>query len=178
MPTEVCDSTSHHICQSDTILEGEVHPQQYKFPKGNEVGDGSQGCAASTPSQFPEDMRYCSQSTLNSKSACEQSGGKIARKTIITKFEKAGDGFLTMDEVSKLGRASTDRKRKAFFWFFGKFLECVSGKSRWGGKKSLELVSKAKDQDGSGQNHVVTRSDKAFALLIFENYIKGNCSYK
>jgi hypothetical protein len=51
-------------------------------------------------------------------------------------------------------------------------------KSRWGGKKSLELVSKAKDQDGSGQNHVVTRSDKAFALLIFENFIKGNRSYK
>jgi hypothetical protein len=28
-----------------------------------------------------------------------------------------------------------------------------------------------KDQDGSGRNHVVTKSDEAFALLIFENYI-------
>jgi hypothetical protein len=144
MPTEVCDSTSQHIRQSDTILEGEVHPQQYKFPKGNEVGDGSQGCAASTPSQFPEDIRYCSQSTLNSKSACEQSGGKIARKTIITKFEKAGDGFLTMDEVSKLGRASTDHKQKAFFWFFGKFLECVSGKAAGEERSPLSWFQKRK----------------------------------
>ncbi len=52
---------SQHICQSNTTPEGEVHQQQYKFPKGNEVGVGSQGCAASTPSQFPEDIRYCSQ---------------------------------------------------------------------------------------------------------------------
>jgi hypothetical protein len=68
---------------------------------------------------------------LNSKtSACEQSGGKIARKTI-AEFEKAGDDFFTMGEVSKLRRASMDRKQKAFLWFFGTFLECVSGKSRW-----------------------------------------------
>ena len=87
---------------------------------------------------------------LNSKrSACKQSGGKIARKTI-AEFEKAGEDFFTMDEISKLRRASTDREGKAFFWFFRTFLECVSGKSRWGGKKSLKLVSKAKDQGGSG----------------------------
>ena len=36
---------------------------------------------------------------------------------------------------------------------------------------SLKLASKAKDQDGSGQNRVVTKSNKACALLIFENYI-------
>jgi hypothetical protein len=107
---------------------------------------------------------------LDSKrSACKQSGGKIACKTI-AEFEKAGDAFFTMDEVSKLRRPSTDRKQKTFFWFFGMFLECVSGKSCWGGKKSLKLVSKTKDQDGSGRNHVVTKSDEAFALLIFENY--------
>jgi hypothetical protein len=41
MPTEICDSTSQHIRQSNTIPEGEVYQQQYKFPKGNEVGDGS-----------------------------------------------------------------------------------------------------------------------------------------
>ena len=46
------------------------------------------------------------------------------------------------DEVSKLRRANTDRERKAFFWFFGMFLECVSEKRHWGGKKYLELVSK------------------------------------
>jgi hypothetical protein len=109
---------------------------------------------------------------LNSKrSACKQLGGKIARKTI-TKFEKAGEDFITMDKGSKLRKASTDCKRKAFIWSFGTFLECVSGNSRWGGKKSLKLVSKANDQDGSCQNHVVTKSDKTFALLIFENYIE------
>ena len=108
---------------------------------------------------------------LNSKrGACEQWGGKIARKTI-AEFEKAGDDFFTMDEVLKLRRASTDHKWKAFLWFFGTVLECVSGKSRWGGKKSLDLVSKAKDKDGSGRNHVVTKSDEACPWLIFENYI-------
>ncbi|KAI2492752.1 hypothetical protein MHU86_21795 [Fragilaria crotonensis] len=108
---------------------------------------------------------------LNSKrSACEQSGGRIARKTI-AEFETSGEAFFTMDEVSKLRRANTDRERKAFFWFFGTFLECVSGKRHWGGKKYLELVSKAKDKDGGGRNNVVTKSDEAFALLIFENYV-------
>ena len=65
---------------------------------------------------------------LNTKrSACEQSAGKIVRKTI-DDFEELGEESFTMDEVLKLRRATTERERKAFFWFFEKYIECVSGK--------------------------------------------------
>jgi hypothetical protein len=108
---------------------------------------------------------------LNSKrSSCEQAGGKIVRKTI-AKFEESGEDFFTIDELTKLRRANTDRERKAFFWFFGTFLECVCGRRNWGKLvKCSDLVSQAKDKDG-GPNRVVTKSDEAFALLIFENYV-------
>ncbi len=56
------------------------------------------------------------------RSSCEQAGGKIVRKTI-AKFEESGEDFFTIDEHTKLRRANTDRERKAFFWFFGTFLE-------------------------------------------------------
>jgi hypothetical protein len=107
---------------------------------------------------------------LNTKrSACEQSAGKIVRKTI-DEFEESLEEFFTMDEVMKLRRATTDRERKAFFWFFDKYIECVSGKRLWGAKKVVELVSKATDNDAGQNNAIVTKSDEAFALLIFENY--------
>jgi hypothetical protein len=65
---------------------------------------------------------------LNSKrSSCEQAGGMIVRKTI-AKFEESGEDFFTVDELTKLRRANTDRKGKAFFWFFGTLLECVCGR--------------------------------------------------
>ena len=107
---------------------------------------------------------------LNTKrSACEQSGGKIVHKTM-AEFEKAGEEFFTMEELLKLRGANTERERKAFFWFFGTYLECVCGKRQWGAKKLHELVSKARDKD-RGQKRVVTKSDEAFALVLFENYI-------
>ena len=81
----------------------------------------------------------------------------------MAEFEKLGEEFFTMDEVSTLRRANTDREQKAFFWFFGKYVECVSGKRLWGGKKVLELVSKVKDNDGgrNNANAIVTKSDEA-----------------
>jgi hypothetical protein len=107
---------------------------------------------------------------LNTKrSSCEQSGGKIVRESI-AKFAKLEEEFFTMDELATLRRAKTDRERKAFFWFFGTFLECVCGKRNWGKKlKYTELISRATEKGGRGK--IVTKSDEAFALLIFENYI-------
>jgi hypothetical protein len=47
----------------------------------------------------------------------------------------------------------------------------VCGRRNWGKLvKCTALVSQAKDKDG-GPNRVVTKSDEAFALLIFENYV-------
>ncbi len=46
----------------------------------------------------------------------------------------------------------------------------MCGRRHWGKQKLTDLVSQAKDKDG-GRNRVVTKSDEAFALLLFENYI-------
>jgi hypothetical protein len=106
---------------------------------------------------------------LNTKrSSCEQSGGKIFRESM-KKFEESGEDFFTIEELTKLRRATTDRERRAFFWFFGTFLECVCGRRSWGKQKNHELISQATEKGGRGK--VVTKSDEAFALLLFENYI-------
>jgi hypothetical protein len=52
---------------------------------------------------------------LNTKrSSCEQSGGKIVRQSI-AEFAESGEDFFTVDELSTLRRAKTDREQKAFF---------------------------------------------------------------
>jgi hypothetical protein len=69
---------------------------------------------------------------LNQKqSTCELSGKKIVIKAINTVFKNREEEFFTFDEFCKLRRATTDRERKAFFWFFDSFLECVCGASIW-----------------------------------------------
>jgi hypothetical protein len=50
-------------------------------------------------------------------------------------------------------------------------LECVSGKKAWGKAKYTSLVSKAATTDKT-QGKIVTVSDEAFALLLFDNYIE------
>ncbi len=80
------------------------------------------------------------------------------------------------DEVQDCFQQSTELKeeflrRKALFWFYGTFLECMSGSSNWGKLvKCTDLVSQAKDKDG-GPNRVATESDEAFALLMIENNV-------
>ena len=104
---------------------------------------------------------------LNTKrSSCEQAGKKIVRRTL-TEFRERGEQFFTIDEICKLRRATTDRERRAFFWFFDSFLECVCGARYWRKAKVLMLVSDAAD-DG---RKLVTKSDEAFGLLLIDNYI-------
>ncbi len=80
---------------------------------------------------------------LNQKrSLCEQSGLKIARKAIAD-FNKRGEDFLTIEEFCKLRRATMDRERRAFFWFYDMYLECVCGASSWRNAKKTALVSEA-----------------------------------
>ena len=106
---------------------------------------------------------------LNQKrSSCEQSGLKITRKAIAD-FNKRGEDFFTIEEFCKLRRATTDRERRAFFWFYDKFLECVCGASSWRNAKKTALVSEARDGDNS---KIVSISDEAFGLLLIENYLE------
>lgn len=105
---------------------------------------------------------------LNTKrSSCEQAAGRIVRDSI-TKLENPDD-FFTFEELCKLRRATTERERNAFFWFFGTFMDSVCGRRTWGKQKYKQLVSTACET--GGQSKLVTRSDEAFGLLLFENYI-------
>jgi hypothetical protein len=108
---------------------------------------------------------------LNTKrSFCEQAGGKIVRESIAIFKDQGEEEFFTIDELCKLRRATTERERKALFWFFGTYLECVCGRRSWGKQKQYESISKATEEGGRGK--LVTKSDEAFALLLFDNYIE------
>ena len=71
----------------------------------------------------------CFNKALNTKrSSCEQAGGMLARKAIAD-FKKHGKDFFSFEEFCKLRRVTTEREKRAFFWFFDSFLECLRGKS-------------------------------------------------
>jgi hypothetical protein len=106
---------------------------------------------------------------LNQKrSSCEQTGGDIVRKSI-RDFAAINMEMFTMEELCKLRRAGNDRERDAFHWFFALYLESVCGKRSWGRQKKHQLISEAKVKGGNAK--LVMKSDEAFALLMFENYI-------
>ena len=106
---------------------------------------------------------------LNQKrSNCEQAGGKLVRKKM-EEMKKNGEEFYTMEELCKLRRSGNEREQMAFYWFFSSFLECVCGANPWRSLRHKHLVSKAIDP--TTQEHVVTPSDEAFGLILFENYI-------
>jgi hypothetical protein len=66
-------------------------------------------------------------------------------------------------------RKNDNQPRKAFFWFFDSFLECVCGATAWNNAKTKQLVSEARDPSGS---KIVSVSDEAFALLLIDNYLE------
>ena len=111
----------------------------------------------------------CFNHALNTKrSSCEQTGGALARKAI-AEFKQRGEEFYSFDEFCKLRRATTEREKNAFFWFFDTFLECVCGARQWRNAKKTTLVSKAGDGRGG---KLVTKSDEAFGLLLIDNYME------
>jgi hypothetical protein len=77
------------------------------------------------------------------------------------------DEFYTMEDICTSRRATTERERDAFFWFFGTFMDSVSGRRNWGKQKYQQLVTTACEP--GGQNKLVTTSNEAFGLLLFEN---------
>ncbi len=106
---------------------------------------------------------------LNQKlSSCEQAGGGIVRETIAL-FKELRKELFTMEERCMLRRSETEREKEAFFWFFGTFLESVCGKRNWGRQKRHVLVLEGIEKGGRAK--MVTKSNEAFALLIFENYV-------
>ena len=59
-------------------------------------------------------------------------------------------------------------KKEAFLWFIGEFVESVTGRRTWGKMKFSQTASQAKDP--ANGKLVVTVSDEALALLLFDNY--------
>jgi hypothetical protein len=114
------------------------------------------------------------------RSACDQAGCKIVCQYLSLHVFDDGCGnenlitddleFFSLDMICKLRQANTDEEMKAFQWFFGEFMECVSGKRVWSRYKYHDLISEALNRDTGVQ--IVTVSDEAFALLLLDNYIE------
>jgi hypothetical protein len=78
--------------------------------------------------------------------------------------------YSTVWHSVQLRQSNTDEENEAFLWFIGDFIASVVGTKVWGRKKFYHRVSEAVIDKG-GQDLVVTISDEAFAILIYENYI-------
>ena len=120
------------------------------------------------------------------RSACDQAGGRImdqyfSSHVTTTLADGTGDQqalatlhpenlhFFELDTICKLRQANTTDEIKAFNWFFGEFMECVSGKRVWSRHKYHNLISEAVNRDTGVQ--IITVSDEAFGLLLLENYL-------
>jgi hypothetical protein len=107
--------------------------------------------------------------SLNAKRrTCETAGRMIMVDKTMPAFKEQGKELFTIEELCELRRAETEREREAFFWFFGEFLSCVVGKRQWRAQKQYQRISQA-TMTGSSDK-LVTVSDEAFALLMYENY--------
>ena len=74
-----------------------------------------------------------------------------------------------METLCKLRQSQTPEEREAFQWFTGELLECVVGKAAWSKKKYQSRISEA--EYANTTEKIVTVSDEAFALILYENYI-------
>ena len=121
------------------------------------------------PYVFQLTYEKCFTKTLNQKrSTCEQAGSQIARDAI-KDCKRRGEEFFTFEEFCKLRRSTSEREKTAFFWFFNNFLECVCGANVWRNAKTTQLVSGARESNGS---KIVSVSDEAFGLLLIDNYLE------
>ena len=75
---------------------------------------------------------------LNTKrSTCEQAARKIFN-ALDTNMTLNVDNFFTIEELSTLRQAETERQLKALVWFIGDFVESVAGRRTWGKLKYLQ----------------------------------------
>ena len=117
------------------------------------------------PLVFQLTYEKCFIKALNQKrSTCEQAGSQITRD-VIKDFNNHSEEFFAFDEFCKLRRATSDREKRAFFWFFNAFLECVCGANIWRTAKTTQLV----ETNGS---KIASTSDEAFGLLLIDNYFE------
>ena len=58
-------------------------------------------------------------------------------------FRKCGEDFFSFEEFCKLRRATPEREKRAFFWFFYSFFECACGARAWQNAKKTMFVLEA-----------------------------------
>ena len=85
---------------------------------------------------------------------------------IATNAEKNSSNF---EEFCELRRATSEWEKRKFFWFFNNFLECVCGANIWRNAKTTQVILGAQESNGS---KFVSVSDKAFGLLLNDNYLE------
>ncbi|KAI2499769.1 hypothetical protein MHU86_14712 [Fragilaria crotonensis] len=125
------------------------------------------------PTKFVRIYKTCVLGSLNSKrSSCEQATSDACMLLLKAKNhpDEVTPEPYSIEMLCKLRQSQTPEEKEAFLWFTGKLLECVVGKIAWGSKKKYRSrISEAK-YDNTNES-IVTVSDEAFALLLYENYI-------
>ncbi len=123
--------------------------------------------------EFIRIYKTCVVGGINAKrSTCEQAGARIVKELLTKQGYIEGDNNppYSIHSLVQLRQGVTVIDKEAFLWFIGEFVACVSGTKVWGRKKYYYRVSEAVIDKGS-QELVVTVSDEAFAILLYENYI-------
>jgi hypothetical protein len=124
--------------------------------------------------EFIRIYKTCVVGGINAKrSTCEQAGARIVKELLTRQgyIEGDNDPPYSIETLVQLRQGSTVIDKEAFLWFIGEFVASVSGTKVWGRKKYYYRVSEAVIDKGS-QELVVTVSDEAFAILLYENYIE------
>lgn len=129
----------------------------------------------SDPEEFIRIYKTCIVGGINAKrSSCEQAGQRIVKKLLSRKgytTDVDQDPPYSVETIVKLRQSETEHEKEAFRWFIGEFVASVAGNKLWGRNKYYHRVSEAVIDRG-GRDLVVTPSDEAFAILIYENYIE------
>jgi hypothetical protein len=123
--------------------------------------------------KFVRLYKTCVLGSLNSKrSSCQQAAADCVKALLKAKQhrDEVAPPPYSVDMLGKLRQSQSDQEKEAFIWFTDSLLECVCGKIAWGSKKKYQSrISDAKYDNTS--ESIVTVSDEAFALLLYENYI-------
>ena len=125
------------------------------------------------PQQFARMYKTIVMGALNTKrSTCEQSAQEAAMKLLKNKnhVDEVDPPPYSMDTLCKLRQSRTVEEKEAFLWFAGELLECVCGKRAWGTRKKYRATISDATANDTGK-FIVTVSDEAFALLLYDAYI-------
>ena len=110
---------------------------------------------------------------LNTKrSTCKQSASEAVMKLLKMKDhrDEVEPPPYSFQVLCKLRQSQTPEEKEAFLWFVGEFLQTVCGMRAWGSRKKYRsTISDATSSDTG--NAIVTISDEAFALLLYDAYI-------